>query len=69
MLDECGLKGRRVGAAVVSTGHANFIVNEGGASGDDVIQLVRLMRDAVQSRFRVALELEVQCWPAIPRAA
>jgi len=69
LLDECGLKGRRVGAAVVSTGHANFIVNEGGASGDDVIQLVRLMRDAVQQRFGIALELEVQCWPAIARAA
>ena len=69
LLDECGLKGRRVGAAIVSTDHANFIVNEGGASGDDVAQLVRLMREAVQRRFGIALELEVQCWPAIARAA
>jgi len=69
MLDECGLKGRRVGAAVVSTDHANFIVNEGGASGDDVVELVRLMREAVQRRFGVTLELEVKCWPAIARAA
>jgi len=69
LLDECGMKGRRVGAAVVSTDHANFIVNEGGASGDDIGRLVHLMRDAVQSRFGIALELEVQCWPALARAA
>jgi UDP-N-acetylmuramate dehydrogenase len=69
MLDDCGLKGRRIGAAVVSTDHANFIVNEGGARADDVIQLADIMRDAVQRRFGVLLELEVQCWPTSLRAA
>jgi len=69
LLDDCGLKGRRVGGAVVSMEHANFIVNDGGASADDIAQLMEIMHDAVQRRFDVALELEVQRWPATARAA
>jgi UDP-N-acetylmuramate dehydrogenase len=58
LIDECGLKGARVGRAHVSRKHANFIVNEGGASADDVLRLV----DLVRSRVPVPLELEVLVW-------
>jgi UDP-N-acetylmuramate dehydrogenase len=58
MIDECGLKGLRVGGAHVSTKHANFIVNDGGASATDVLRLV----DLVRSRVPAPLELEVLVW-------
>ncbi|MFN3485659.1 MAG: UDP-N-acetylmuramate dehydrogenase [Planctomycetota bacterium] len=58
LIDECGLKGARVGRARISRKHANFIVNEGGATADDVLRLV----DLVRSRVPVPLELEVLVW-------
>src|SRR6185436_18925059 len=42
LIDELGLKGTRVGAAVVSDVHGNFIVNEGGATARDVINLIEM---------------------------
>jgi UDP-N-acetylmuramate dehydrogenase len=58
IIDECGLKGLRVGCAHVSKKHANFIINEGGATASDVLRLVEL----IQSRVPVPLELEVLVW-------
>jgi UDP-N-acetylmuramate dehydrogenase len=58
VIDECGLKGERVGRAHVSRKHANFIVNEGGATASDVLRLV----DLIRSRVPVPLELEVLVW-------
>ena len=58
IIDECGLKGERVGAAHVSRKHANFIVNDGGATASDVLRLVEIIR----SRVPVPLELEVLVW-------
>lgn len=60
LLQEAGLKGRRIGGAEVSTRHANFVVNVGGATAADVLTLVRLMRDTVRERFGVTLETEVR---------
>jgi UDP-N-acetylmuramate dehydrogenase len=60
MMDEAGLKGKRVGGAVVSDLHANFILNDRGASADDVEELIELVRDRVEERFGVRLELEVE---------
>lgn len=60
MLDACNLKGTRVGGARVSHEHANFVVNEGGATAQDVLALMRRMHDAVQARFGVELVPEVQ---------
>ncbi len=50
MIDELGLKGLRRGRAVVSPRHANFVVNEGGASAADVLGLI----DDVRERVRAA---------------
>jgi UDP-N-acetylenolpyruvoylglucosamine reductase len=59
IIDDCGLKGTRVGGAEVSPVHANFIVNRGGATGDDVLGLVRLVRARVRALRGVDLRPEV----------
>jgi UDP-N-acetylmuramate dehydrogenase len=55
-----GLKGARVGKAVVSTLHGNFIVNEGGATAADVRKLIDHVMEEVRRRFGVQLEPEVE---------
>jgi UDP-N-acetylenolpyruvoylglucosamine reductase len=59
LIDAAGLKGERVGGAEVSTVHANFIINRGGATSADVIALVRRVRERVQGVSGVTLEPEV----------
>lgn len=60
LVEAAGLKGYRVGGAEVSTRHANFVVNAGGATARDVLAVVRRMRDEVRARFGVTLETEVR---------
>lgn len=60
LIEACGLKGRRVGGAEISTKHANFIVNRGGASAADIEALIVLARDTVRERHGIALETEVR---------
>ncbi|MCG3134791.1 MAG: UDP-N-acetylenolpyruvoylglucosamine reductase [Planctomycetes bacterium] len=64
LVDACGLKGRAVGGAMVSTVHGNFVVNRGGATCDDVLRLVDAVRDEVRRRTGVELETEVEVWGA-----
>ena len=59
LIEALGAKGWREGGAEVSTLHANFIVNTGGASARDVATLLARVRRAVEERFGVALHLEV----------
>ena len=60
LIDNAGLKGKRVGAAVISPRHANFIVNERGkATASDVLMLVETVQRRVRELFDVDLELEV----------
>jgi len=63
LIDTAGLKGARVGGALVSPVHANFIVNAGGATSDDVLGLARRVRKEVRARFGVALDPEIRLWP------
>lgn len=60
LIDECGLKGARVGDAQVSTQHANFIVNTGGATAADVLNLVDKVRATVKESIGIDLELELK---------
>src|SRR3954447_25063218 len=60
MIEECGLKGHRIGGAVVSPRHANFIENAGGATSADCMTLMAEARRRVHERFGVELEHEVQ---------
>ena len=59
LVDRAGLKGFREGAARVSTTHANFIVNEGGATAQDIRALVDRCKSEVHVRFGVALREEI----------
>jgi len=60
MIERAGLKGMRVGNAEVSQRHANYIVNLGGATSDDVLSLIALVQETVRRQFGVDLELEVR---------
>jgi UDP-N-acetylenolpyruvoylglucosamine reductase len=60
MIEECGLKGYRIGGALISPRHANFIENAGGATSADCIELMAEARRRVRERFAVELEHEVQ---------
>lgn len=60
LIEAAGLKGERRGGARISDVHANFIVNEGGASAADVLALIDRAREAVREAFDVLLETEVR---------
>ncbi|MGH3111740.1 MAG: UDP-N-acetylmuramate dehydrogenase [Gaiellaceae bacterium] len=59
MLEECGLKGHRIGGATMSPMHANFIENAGGATSADCIALMNEARRRAREQFGVELEREV----------
>jgi UDP-N-acetylmuramate dehydrogenase len=62
LIDQAGLKGTRIGGAEVSDRHANFIVADEGASSKDVLELIEVVRMAVQERLGVELETEIEIW-------
>jgi UDP-N-acetylenolpyruvoylglucosamine reductase len=62
LIDECGLKGRRVGGAEVSPLHGNFVINRGGATASEVLQLIGQLESEVFERTGVALQREVKVW-------
>jgi len=59
LVDRAGLKGAREGAARVSTAHANFIINEGGATARDIRALIERCKADVQAQFGVTLHEEI----------
>jgi UDP-N-acetylmuramate dehydrogenase len=60
LIDACGLKGVRLGGAAISEKHANFIVNDGGATATDIRCLAERARLAVSQKFGIELEYEIQ---------
>jgi UDP-N-acetylmuramate dehydrogenase len=62
MIDELGLKGYRIGDAMVSDRHANFFINTGAASCADMLRLVDYVRERVRQAHGVELENEVYFW-------
>jgi UDP-N-acetylmuramate dehydrogenase len=60
LVDDCGLKGLRVGGAMVSTKHAGFIVNVGDATCADVLELIEKIQETVYCRYGIELECEIQ---------
>lgn len=60
LIEECGLKGMRIGDAMVSEKHANFIVNLGQAKAQDVIRLMNIVKTRVRKMKKVSLEPEVR---------
>jgi UDP-N-acetylmuramate dehydrogenase len=63
LIDQAGLKGFRVGGAEVSEKHANFIIAHPGCSANDVMKLVKIIREKVWDKHQIHLESEVQIWP------
>lgn len=62
LIDQAGLKGKRIGGATVSKQHANFIIAQEGATARDVLRLIGIIRREVAERFGVELELEIEVW-------
>ncbi|MBN2293528.1 MAG: UDP-N-acetylmuramate dehydrogenase [Pirellulales bacterium] len=62
LIDDAGLKGTRVGGAVVSDHHANFIVAEQNCTSQDVLALIEQVRTQVAERMEVELEQEIEIW-------
>lgn len=60
LIDQAGLKGTTRGGAQVSPKHGNFIVNRGGATAADVLELIDLVRSTVWDRFGILLQTEVE---------
>ncbi len=60
LIENAGLKGMRVGGAVVSSEHANFIINENRASAKEIKSLIALIKNAVYTQYKVKLEEEIR---------
>lgn len=60
LIEECCLKGKSVGGAQVSEKHAGFVINKGGATCKDVLDLCRLCSDTVEKEKGVKLEMEIR---------
>lgn len=60
IIEEAGLKGKIIGKAMVSTLHANFIVNLGGATFQDILALMELVEKTIYERYNIHLERELQ---------
>jgi len=59
LIDRSGLKGYKVGGAEISIKHANFLVNTGGATSEDVEAVIKHVKDAVKEKFGVGLQVEI----------
>jgi len=60
LIEEAGLKGARVGDAAISDIHANFFLNRGDATANDIAELIALARDRIAEKFDIELQLEIQ---------
>lgn len=59
LIDQCGLKGRKIGKAEVPALHGNYVVNMGGATAEDVRALISLCKEKVKEKFNLELEEEI----------
>ena len=60
LIEECGLKGKKIGGAMVSNNHAGKITNVGGATAEDVVMLISIVKQKVRSQFNLQLMEEVE---------
>jgi UDP-N-acetylmuramate dehydrogenase len=60
LIERAGLKGERIGRAMISEKQANFIVNLGGAQAEEVIKLIQLIKKTIKQKFKIELEEEIQ---------
>ncbi|MFQ5964480.1 MAG: UDP-N-acetylmuramate dehydrogenase [Candidatus Scalinduaceae bacterium] len=62
LIDKAGLKGKNVGGAIVSEKHANFIVNVGNATSNDILELIKIVKETIKGKYNISLELEIKIW-------
>lgn len=60
LIESAGLKGLRIGGAVISEKHANFILNDANATGADIKSLITVMKNAVFAQYKIRLEEEIR---------
>ena len=60
IVEQCGLKGKKIGGAQISLEHGNFIINTGNATAEDVIILISLIKEKARNHFGIQLEEEIQ---------
>ena len=60
LIEDCGLKGKRIGGAVISNKHANFIINENKATAADIESLITLIQKTVKQQHGILLQTEVR---------
>ncbi len=58
LIEEAGYKGKRIGDAMVSTKHANFVINVGHAKGEDIKELILEIKGAVKDKYNIDLKIE-----------
>lgn len=64
LIEQAGLKGKIIGKAQISTKHANFLINPGGATASDILKLARFAQKTVKAKFGLTLKEEVQIMSA-----
>jgi len=62
LIDKANLKGLKVGGAIVSEKHANFIVNTGNATSTDILELIKIIKESIKKKYNVSLEEEIHIW-------
>ncbi len=62
LIDQAGLKGFRIGGAQVSEKHANFIIAHSGCRAEDVLRLIKIIKEKVYDKNQIVLETELQIW-------
>ena len=60
LIDQLGLKGKKIGGAMISDKHANFIINPGDAKARDVLKLINLVKEKVKEKYQIELVEEIQ---------
>ena len=60
LIEDCGLKGKRIGGAVISEKHANFIINDNNASASDIESLIKFIQKTVKHQHGISLQTEVK---------
>ena len=58
LIEEAGLKGKKIGGAEISPKHANFIVNTGTATSKDIKNLIKLVQEVIKEKYNIDLILE-----------
>ncbi len=60
LTESCGLAGKKIGGAKISQKHPNFIINDGGATGGDVVSLINLAKEKIEEKYGIIVEAEVE---------